>query len=175
MFVRKAIAQSQDDVEGIVSVSLNCQHPFAFHGNVALRACLRRHCVGLLTCRALALPLFHCYCVVQLKLYRGHVYILGRKSDKSLYDEELVSMDVEGEYDPKTAEGTSTSCSICLCHCVVCAYGHFTKNAPTAFMLPSFPFPSFLPPAQCSGFIKVNALRLREYARLRGSTDEKAK
>ena len=41
----------------------------------------------------------------QLKLYRGHVYTLGRSSERSLYDEELVSMDVEGEYDPKTADG----------------------------------------------------------------------
>ncbi|EGD80422.1 argininosuccinate synthetase 1 [Salpingoeca rosetta] len=83
LYVRKAIAQSQEDVEG----------------------------------------------VVELKLYRGNVYILGRSSPKSLYDEELVSMDVEGEYDPKTAEG----------------------------------------------FIKVNALRLREYGRLRGPADESTK
>lgn len=60
---------------------------------------------------------------VDLKLYRGHVYTLGRSSERSLYDEELVSMDVEGEYDPKTADG----------------------------------------------FIKVNALRMREHGRLRGT------
>ena len=48
--------------------------------------------------------------------------MLGRSSPNSLYSEELVSMDVEGEYDPRTAEG----------------------------------------------FIKVNALRLREHTRLRG-------
>lgn len=76
-FVRKAIADSQKDVEG----------------------------------------------VVEMRLFKGHTYILGRSSDKSLYDQNLVSMDVEGEYDPKTAEG----------------------------------------------FIKVNALRLREMARLRGA------
>ena len=54
--------------------------------------------------------------------YRGNCFVLGRSSPNSLYSEELVSMDVEGEYDPRTAEG----------------------------------------------FIKVNALRLREHTRLRG-------
>eukprot|EP00038_Savillea_parva_P006947 m.166869 g.166869 ORF g.166869 m.166869 type:complete len:416 (-) comp12753_c0_seq1:99-1346(-) len=60
--------------------------------------------------------------VVELSLYKGNVDILGRKSPKSLYDQELVSMDVEGEFDPRNS----------------------------------------------TGFIKVNALRLREVARLRG-------
>lgn len=60
--------------------------------------------------------------VVELELYKGNVNILGRSSAKTLYDEELVSMDVEGEYDPRNS----------------------------------------------TGFIKVNALRLRENARLRG-------
>lgn len=43
--------------------------------------------------------------VVTLKLYRGHTYVVARKSTKSLYDAELVSMDVEGDYDPRDAEG----------------------------------------------------------------------
>lgn len=60
--------------------------------------------------------------VVEVSLYKGNVKILGRKSPKSLYDQELVSMDVEGEFDPRNS----------------------------------------------TGFIKVNALRLRENARLRG-------
>eukprot|EP00041_Stephanoeca_diplocostata_P006591 m.89508 g.89508 ORF g.89508 m.89508 type:complete len:414 (-) comp16441_c0_seq1:132-1373(-) len=60
--------------------------------------------------------------VVELALYKGNITILGRKSPKSLYDAELVSMDVEGDYDPRNS----------------------------------------------TGFIKVNALRLRENARLRG-------
>lgn len=59
--------------------------------------------------------------VVTLKLYKGGVYILGRKSELSLYNEELVSMNVQGNYEPLDA----------------------------------------------GGFIKINALRLREYARLR--------
>ena len=42
---------------------------------------------------------------VELKLYKGNVDILGRTSEKSLYDEELVSMDVEGAYDPRNAGG----------------------------------------------------------------------
>ena len=59
---------------------------------------------------------------VELELYKGNITILGRSSPSSLYDEELVSMDVEGEYDPRHAEG----------------------------------------------FIKINALRLKEMCRLRG-------
>ncbi|XP_055895776.1 argininosuccinate synthase-like isoform X1 [Biomphalaria glabrata] len=59
--------------------------------------------------------------VVTLKLFKGGVYILGRKSPLSLYNKELVSMNVQGDYEPVDA----------------------------------------------GGFIKINALRLREYARLR--------
>ncbi|XP_060768966.1 argininosuccinate synthase isoform X1 [Neoarius graeffei] len=59
---------------------------------------------------------------VQLSVFKGHVYILGRESPKSLYSEELVSMDVQGDYDPSDA----------------------------------------------SGFIKINAVRLREHHRLQG-------
>ncbi|KAK7094872.1 argininosuccinate synthase-like [Littorina saxatilis] len=58
---------------------------------------------------------------VTLKLYKGATYILGRKSPYSLYNEELVSMNVQGDYEPIDA----------------------------------------------GGFIKINALRLQEYARLR--------
>lgn len=58
---------------------------------------------------------------VTLKLYKGGVYLMGRKSPYSLYNEELVSMNVQGDYEPTDA----------------------------------------------GGFIKVNALRLQEYARLR--------
>lgn len=61
---------------------------------------------------------------VQLSVYKGHVYILGRQSPKSLYNEELVSMDVQGDYDPCDA----------------------------------------------SGFIRINAVRLREHHRLQGSS-----
>jgi argininosuccinate synthase len=60
---------------------------------------------------------------VEIALYKGNITILGRKSPKSLYDQELVSMDVEGGYDPNNS----------------------------------------------TGFIKVNALRLRENARHRGT------
>ncbi|KAL4216719.1 Adenylosuccinate synthetase [Mactra antiquata] len=63
---------------------------------------------------------------VTLKIYKGHVYILGRKSPYSLYNEELVSMNVQGDYDPIDA----------------------------------------------GGFIKINALRLREYQRLRTESDK---
>uniref|UniRef100_A0A8C1PAA9 Argininosuccinate synthase n=1 Tax=Cyprinus carpio TaxID=7962 RepID=A0A8C1PAA9_CYPCA len=59
---------------------------------------------------------------VQLSVFKGQVYILGRESPKSLYNEELVSMDVQGDYDPCDA----------------------------------------------SGFIKINAVRLREHNRLQG-------
>ena len=47
-------------------------------------------------------------------------YVLSRNSPTSLYNEELVSMDVKGDYEPKDAEG----------------------------------------------FIKINAVRLREYQRV---------
>uniref|UniRef100_H2VEZ4 Argininosuccinate synthase n=1 Tax=Takifugu rubripes TaxID=31033 RepID=H2VEZ4_TAKRU len=59
---------------------------------------------------------------VQLSIFKGQVYILGRESPKSLYNEELVSMDVQGDYDPCDA----------------------------------------------SGFIRINAVRLREHHRLQG-------
>lgn len=58
---------------------------------------------------------------VTLKLYKGAVYVLGRKSPYSLYNEDLVSMNKQGNYEPLDA----------------------------------------------GGFIRINALRLQEYARLR--------
>lgn len=65
---------------------------------------------------------------VQLSVFKGQVYILGRESPRSLYNEELVSMDVQGDYDPCDA----------------------------------------------SGFIRINAVRLREHHRLQGlSSTEK--
>ena len=43
---------------------------------------------------------------VRLKLYKGNVIIVGRKSDKSLYDPELVTFeDDRGAYDQRDAEG----------------------------------------------------------------------
>ncbi|PIK62043.1 Argininosuccinate synthase [Apostichopus japonicus] len=60
-------------------------------------------------------------CVTVL-LHKGHTYIISRHSPKSLYNEQLVSMDVKGDYEPLDA----------------------------------------------LGFIKVNAVRLKEYSRLRG-------
>ena len=42
---------------------------------------------------------------VRLKLYKGQVYVTGRKSPDSLYKKELVSFDVEGGYNQKDAEG----------------------------------------------------------------------
>nr|XP_006640802.1 PREDICTED: argininosuccinate synthase isoform X1 [Lepisosteus oculatus]XP_015222542.1 PREDICTED: argininosuccinate synthase isoform X2 [Lepisosteus oculatus] len=62
---------------------------------------------------------------VQVSVLKGQVYILGRESRKSLYNEELVSMDVQGDYDPCDA----------------------------------------------SGFIKINAVRLKEYHRLLSQAD----
>uniref|UniRef100_A0A8C5FP47 Argininosuccinate synthase n=1 Tax=Gadus morhua TaxID=8049 RepID=A0A8C5FP47_GADMO len=64
---------------------------------------------------------------VQLSVFKGQVYMLGRESPKSLYNEELVSMDVQGDYDPCDA----------------------------------------------SGFIKINAVRLREHHRLQGLSGSK--
>ena len=42
---------------------------------------------------------------VYLTLYKGNVIITGRESDKSLYNEAISSMDIEGGYDQKDAEG----------------------------------------------------------------------
>ncbi|KAI1286924.1 Argininosuccinate synthase [Halotydeus destructor] len=43
--------------------------------------------------------------LVKLELFKGKVYIVGRKADKSLYDQELVSMDVQGNFTPIHSEG----------------------------------------------------------------------
>ncbi|CAB3980703.1 Argininosuccinate synthase [Paramuricea clavata] len=64
--------------------------------------------------------------IVQMQVYKGHVYILGRESKTSLYNEELVSMDVISDYNPEDA----------------------------------------------AGFIRINALRLRENTRLRQMTEK---
>jgi argininosuccinate synthase len=42
---------------------------------------------------------------VKLKIYKGNVIIIGRKSNKSLYNSSLVSFDEKGDYDQKDAEG----------------------------------------------------------------------
>ncbi|XP_078733932.1 argininosuccinate synthase [Lampetra fluviatilis] len=42
---------------------------------------------------------------VRLSVSKGHVYVLGRHSPLSLYNEQLVSMNVQGDYDPVDAAG----------------------------------------------------------------------
>ncbi len=42
---------------------------------------------------------------VRLKLYKGNVWVVGRKSPVSLYQEDLASFDRAGGYDQKDAEG----------------------------------------------------------------------
>lgn len=42
---------------------------------------------------------------VTLALFKGHVYVRGRESKASLYNQELVSMDVAGNYNPEDAAG----------------------------------------------------------------------
>lgn len=64
---------------------------------------------------------------VTVKVYKGSVFVTSRSSPLSLYNEELVSMDVQGDYEPTDA----------------------------------------------GGFIKINALRLKEYQRLRKSNQPK--
>ncbi|NXF87879.1 ASSY synthase, partial [Eubucco bourcierii] len=67
---------------------------------------------------------------VRVSVFKGQVYILARESPWSLYNEELVSMNVQGDYEP----------------------------------------------ADATGFININALRLKEYHRLQskvtGTQDE---
>ncbi|KAL3218632.1 hypothetical protein MRX96_031444 [Rhipicephalus microplus] len=60
---------------------------------------------------------------VRLDLYKGQIYIKGRRAQNSLYNQELVSMDVQGDYTPSDA----------------------------------------------GGFIKIQALRLREWHRVRNA------
>ena len=44
--------------------------------------------------------------VVRLKLYKGNVIVVGRKSDDSLFDEAIATFDDdEGAYNQKDAEG----------------------------------------------------------------------
>jgi argininosuccinate synthase len=42
---------------------------------------------------------------VYLKLYKGNVFVQGRKSPESLYDEKIASMDEHGGYDQEDAKG----------------------------------------------------------------------
>ncbi|XP_017665916.1 PREDICTED: argininosuccinate synthase isoform X1 [Lepidothrix coronata] len=64
---------------------------------------------------------------VHLSVFKGQVYILGRESPRSLYNEELVSMNVQGDYEP----------------------------------------------ADATGFININSLRLKEYHRLQSKVTVK--
>lgn len=42
---------------------------------------------------------------VYMRLYKGNANVVSRESEKSLYDEDIASMDVEGEYDQTDATG----------------------------------------------------------------------
>ncbi len=42
---------------------------------------------------------------VRLKLYKGSVRVVGRRSPYSLYDQDLASFEEAGGYDQKDAEG----------------------------------------------------------------------
>ena len=39
--------------------------------------------------------------LVKLKLFKGNVFVIGRKSKNSLYDNNLVSFDEKGNYNQK--------------------------------------------------------------------------
>ena len=44
--------------------------------------------------------------VVRLKLYKGNVSVVGRKSEQSLFDEKIATFEEDqGAYDQKDAEG----------------------------------------------------------------------
>ena len=45
---------------------------------------------------------------VRLKLFKGNIYIIGRESDYSLYDEEFVTFEDDEVYNQKDAEGFIT-------------------------------------------------------------------
>ena len=42
---------------------------------------------------------------VKLKLYKGNVIVMGRRSPNSRYDLSMVSFDEKGDYDQRDAEG----------------------------------------------------------------------
>ena len=42
---------------------------------------------------------------VYLTLYKGNIIVTGRESEYSLYNEALSSMDIEGGYNQKDADG----------------------------------------------------------------------
>ena len=42
---------------------------------------------------------------VRIKIFKGNIIILVRRSNNSLYDNSLVSFDEVGEYNQKDAEG----------------------------------------------------------------------
>ena len=42
---------------------------------------------------------------VRIKIFKGNIIILGRRSPNSLYDSSLVSFDEKGDYNQKDAEG----------------------------------------------------------------------
>jgi argininosuccinate synthase len=42
---------------------------------------------------------------VYLKLYKGNVIVKGRESEESLYDQDIASMDIQGDYDQTDAIG----------------------------------------------------------------------
>ncbi|MFC1723787.1 argininosuccinate synthase, partial [Nanoarchaeota archaeon] len=42
---------------------------------------------------------------VYMTLYKGNAYVTSRESEKSLYDEDLASMDKLGDYDQTDAKG----------------------------------------------------------------------
>ncbi|KAK3869549.1 hypothetical protein Pcinc_025156, partial [Petrolisthes cinctipes] len=64
---------------------------------------------------------------VQLRVYKGNVFVVKREAPISLYNQELVSMDVQGEYEPIDA----------------------------------------------AGFIRINAVRLKEYQRVKTLMEHK--
>ena len=43
--------------------------------------------------------------MVRLKLYKGNVIVTGRKSQNSLYDQDLVTFEEDNVYDQRDAEG----------------------------------------------------------------------
>ncbi|XP_067868369.1 argininosuccinate synthase [Heterodontus francisci] len=51
---------------------------------------------------------------VQVSVFKGNVYVLGRESPTSLYNQDLVSMNVQGDYDPLDAGGFIRICSLRL-------------------------------------------------------------
>ncbi|XP_054163657.1 argininosuccinate synthase-like [Oppia nitens] len=80
-------------------------------------------CHYIRACLKLSQKLVNGYVILQL--FKGNAYIRGRKAIKSLYDQQLVSMDVQGQFTPNNADGFIKTSAIRLT-----AFNNVYKQSP---------------------------------------------